>query len=412
MKRGALAGYGALGLPLAMVALPVYMQVPSWYVAQVGVSLSLVGLVLFGARIFDTVQDPFLGRLIDLLARRGRLGVALWAAALVLALAFAGLWFPPSGASAWQPVAWLAFMLALVYAAHSLLNITLLSWGARLSADTRVRTQASAWRESAGLAGVIVASVLPQWLLRSGSGSGNQAMAVYALVFAFLLAAGLVALLRGAPPWQRSTQQATPGRVRAVAAVRRLWPAYFVNALAVSIPGTLALFFIADRIDRAAWSGYFLSAYFVAGAAGMPVWTRLAGRFGAAPVWAGAMVLAVCTFVWAGLLGRGDALAYGAVCVLSGLALGADLVLPPVLLAAAIPPNQDPGAHYGVWTLLGKLATAMAALSLPLLTVLGYRPGPLGGGTGALTVAYAVIPCALKLLALTLLYVLVIAKKE
>ena len=44
-------------------------------------------------------------------------------------------------------------------------------------------------------------------------------------------------------------------------------------------------------------------------------------------------MLAMAVFAWAALIGPGDTLAFGAICVLSGLALGADLALPPALLA-------------------------------------------------------------------------------
>lgn len=407
-----LAAYGLLALPLAMVALPVYIQIPAWYVGQVGMALSLTGYVLFAARILDTGQDPWLGRLVDLLVRRQRLGVALWSAALVLALAFAGLWFPPVGGCGWAPALWLALMLALTYSAHSLLNITLLSWGARMVPDSAGRTRAAAWREAAGLVGVVIASILPAWIMRRPGWTPAAAMAAYAGGFALLLALAVAALLLGAPRWRRAALVATPALLTRLPAVRRLWLPYVTNALAVSIPATLALFFIEDQIVRPEWTGTFLAAYFIAGAAGMPGWTRLAARIGPARAWACAMLMATLTFMWAALLQPGDAGPYGAVCVLSGLALGADLVLPPVLLANAVPPQQDLAAHYGVWTLLGKLATALAALALPLLAALGYRHGSPRSGGLALVLAYAVVPCLLKLLALALLFFNVIRKEE
>ncbi len=420
MNRRSLAAYGLLSLPLAMVALPVYIQVPSWYVEHVGMALPVTGYVLFGARILDTGQDPWLGRMVDVLARRGRLGLASWLAAAVLACAFAALWFPPGAGSGWIPVAWLAATLALTYSAHSFLNITLLAWGARIAPDTAGRARAGAWRESAGLAGVVIASLLPAWMTRASGWPPATAMGVYATGFALLLAFAVAALLLGAPAWQGAARRPAPAgdaaatfRFAAIApAVRRLWLPYLINALAVAIPATLALFFIRDQIAKPEWTGAFLAAYFLAGAAGMPVWTRLAARYGPAQTWAGAMLMAICTFFWAAFLGPGDAVAYGVVCVLSGLALGADLVLPPVLLANAIPADQDPAAQFGIWTLLGKLATAVSALALPALAALGYQPGSTRSGGLALILAYAVTPCVLKFAALALLLLRVIPKQE
>jgi Na+/melibiose symporter-like transporter len=422
VRQRSLAAYGLLALPLAMVALPVYIQVPSWYVEHVGMALPVTGYVLFGARILDTGQDPWLGRLVDALARRGRLGLASWLAAAVLAVAFAALWFPPGSGSGWRAVAWLSATLALTYSAHSFLNITLLAWGARIAPDTGGRTRAGAWRECAGLAGVVIASLLPAWMTRASGWSPGAAMGVYATGFAAVLAFCVAALLLWAPAWPLAPMRAAtlpppgtaagPRRDKIAPAVRRLWLPYLINALAVAIPATLALFFIRDQIARPQWTGAFLAAYFLAGAAGMPIWTRLASRFGPARTWAGAMLMAICTFCGAAFLGPGDAQAYGAVCVLSGLALGADLVLPPVLLANAIPADQDPAAQFGIWTLLGKLATAFSALALPALAALGYHPGELHSGGLALVLAYAVTPCVLKLAALALLVLRVIPHQE
>ena len=139
MNIRASAAYGLLGLPLAMAALPVYVQAPAYYADRLGLSLTLTGAVLFGARLVDTVQDPWLGRIIDRLARRGRLAGWLWLAAAILALAFAGLWLPPRapGTTAlatvpphWLLAAWFGVMLIVVYTAHSALNIAYLAWGA------------------------------------------------------------------------------------------------------------------------------------------------------------------------------------------------------------------------------------------------------------------------------------------
>ena len=61
MKAPALAAYALLGLPLAMAMLPIYVLVPNFYAADLGLGLTLTGTVLFLARLLDTVQDPWLG---------------------------------------------------------------------------------------------------------------------------------------------------------------------------------------------------------------------------------------------------------------------------------------------------------------------------------------------------------------
>ena len=399
-----LAAYGALGLPLAMAALPVYVQAPAYYAGTLGLPLATTGMVLFAARLVDTVQDPWLGRWIDRLAGAGRLHGVLWAAAAGLALGFAGLWLPP--AQGWLLAAWLAGMLVLVYTCHSLLQITHLAWGARLGFVPTV-TRAAAWREGLGLAGVLGASVVPAWVLQPGAAEPQRGLALYALGFAALLVAGLVLLLRAAPAWagQRDDQAPAWREAWATPGFRALLLPYFLNALSVALPATLALFFIQDRIGAGAQAGWLLGLYFLAGAAGLPLWSRLAQRMGAARAWRCGMVLSVLAFSATVLLGPGDLLPYALVCAGAGLALGADLALPPVLLAARIPPGVQAAGYFGVWTLLGKLALAVSGLALPLLAVLGYTPGMAATSQGgwALALLYAGLPCVFKLAALVAL---------
>jgi Na+/melibiose symporter-like transporter len=122
------------------------------------------------------------------------------------------------------------------------------------------------------------------------------------------------------------------------------------------------------------------------------------------------MLLAVAAFVWAATLGSGDVLAYALVCAASGIALGADLTLPPALLAGVIQraghQGRSEGAYFGWWNFATKLNLALAAgLALPLLQLAGYEPGTRDAqGLAALTLAYCLLPCGLKLAAAGALY--------
>lgn len=196
--------YGLLGMPLAMSALPVYVQVPVYYTGNLGLALGSTGWVLFLARLIDTVQDPWLGRCIDRLDGM-RLKLWLIAGALLLAAAFGGVWLPPPvvRSSETYLLAWLGAMLVIAYTAHSMLNIAYMSWGARLSERANGLLGAAALRELAGLLGALVAGAVPSLIL-AGSGPFDLKLAAYAAVFSILLALALAALLRLAPPWKKS----------------------------------------------------------------------------------------------------------------------------------------------------------------------------------------------------------------
>jgi Na+/melibiose symporter-like transporter len=137
----ALARYGLLGAALSFVALPLYIVLPSHY-AALGSPLAALGAILLGARLLDAVVDPWLGRWAD--ASLGRSRGAAWrlalAAAVVLALGFSLLFFPPALAGI-PLLAWCAATLVLTYLGFSMLTVLHQAWGARLGGDARYRAQ-------------------------------------------------------------------------------------------------------------------------------------------------------------------------------------------------------------------------------------------------------------------------------
>jgi Na+/melibiose symporter-like transporter len=414
-----LLAYAQFGMPLAMAALPLYVHLPNFYAGHLGVPLATLGFLLLGLRLFDAVIDPVLGVWSDNGRSRKRL-VAM--AAPVLAVGIMALFRPPqldSGAL----LVWLGISLLFVYTAFSLATINHGAWGAELSADPVERTRITATREGLALFGVIFAAAAPAFL--GGGGPGGEALGLwrFALVFAGIVTVCALVLWMYAPDAPRVATVATPllPRVRAVLTDTlfvRLLVVFVFNGIAAAIPATLLLFFIADVLGTPQYNALFLVLYFLAGACGMPLWFVAAKRWGKVRAWQVGMVAAVIAFVWAALLGPGDVAAFGVVCVLSGLALGADVALPPSLLAdvigrvrgtagrsvpvAAQENNSGAtGAYFGIWTLATKLNLALAAgVALPLVAWLGYTPGA-GDHKGlvALAFVYAGVPSLLKLVA-------------
>ena len=74
--------------------------------------------------------------------------------------------------------------------------------------------------------------------------------------------------------------------------------------------------------------------------------------------------------------------------------------------------GQHEGAYFGWWNFATKLNLALAAgVALPLLALLGYTPGTRSeAGLQTLSLAYAVLPCLLKLAAAAALYLLVVRR--
>ncbi len=406
--RGGLAAYAAFGLPLTMTALPINILLPDFYAAQTGLALSTIGLVLLATRLVDAVVDPLLGTWVD---RQKRYLTPIFLACVPLAVGFVGLFSPPAFARA-MPMTWLAATLVAAYLGYSLAIVAYQAWGAGLALDDAGRARVTASREGAGLIGVLLGGSVP----------ALAGMPVLISVFLVLLAVGLFLLARHAPRIERAAHAARNGSDHAnpfaaflvplgTTRLRWLLAVFALNAIAPAITATVFQFFVADRLGLADKAALFLSLYFVAGAASMPLWSRLARHLSLHAVWLIGMVAAVLAFVWAFALGAGSLGAFATICVLSGLAFGADLALPPALLARVIDANghrgRREGAYFGLWNCVNKFCLALAAgVALPLLEALGYTRGATHPqALTALAAVYAVLPCLLKLVAATLLFV-------
>ena len=409
--------YGLLGLPLAFVALPLYVILPNHYARDFGAPLALLGVVLLMARLLDAVLDPWIGRWCDRWFLRSTQSVlrASAMAAVVLAFGLWGLLFPPLAvrdAGTTALLTWAGVVMAVTYTAYSVMAVAHQSWGARLGGNETQRSRVVAWREGLALVGVLTAAVLP----------GTLGLGATVSAFAMLLALGWWAWSRSAPPLP-SSSGAPAARLGASPlrqpAFLRLLAVFVINGTASAVPATLVLFFVQDRLQAPSTvEPAFLATYFLCAALSIPLWVRVVARLGLARTWLVGMGLSVAVFVWAATLGTGDVVPFLIVCALSGVALGTDLTLPSALLAGLIGQlgerGQREGAYFGWWNFATKLNLALAAgLALPLLALFGYTPGARDpAALQTLTVAYCLLPCVLKLLAGGALYALVIRPEK
>jgi len=107
-------------------------------------------------------------------------------------------------------------------------------------------------------------------------------------------------------------------------------------------------------------------------------------------------------------LGAGDVVAYAIICVMSGMALGGDLSLPPSILADRIgSQKQQATQYYAALAFLPKTAVAIASGgTFLILQSYGFMAGTNNTpqAQNALLIMYAVVPCAIKLVAVALLW--------
>ena len=50
--------YGSMSLPIAIISYPLAVWIPRLYSTEIGLNLTVIGMVIFAAAIFDAISDP------------------------------------------------------------------------------------------------------------------------------------------------------------------------------------------------------------------------------------------------------------------------------------------------------------------------------------------------------------------
>jgi GPH family glycoside/pentoside/hexuronide:cation symporter len=405
LSRWMITQYALMALPLAFVGLPIYIHAPDFYVTTHGQSLAAIGVVLLILRFIDAAQDPFIGVMSDRYAHRRPLIFMI--GILLLILGFLMIFMPPDD----YIILWFAASIFICTTGFSIVTINLQSVGGVWDIPPDARTRISTWREGMGLIGLLLASVLPTILVTYYSKQISFLIIGCSLIPLFIMSYFL--LMRWMQRARFVSSHTDKPTISFMPVLRDKWfqkfiGVYSLSAFASAIPGVLVLFYVRDHLGLESQTGFFLLAYFIAGALAMPAWQFLANRFGKEQSWLYSMLLASVTFIWAFTLEPQSAVAFYMICILSGTALGADLALPPAILADHIQNGDRPvfaSRYYSVLAFLSKAMLAVATgIALPLLHFMGYEPG-VRDMAGHLPVVYALIPCVIKSVAAFGLYI-------
>ncbi len=412
----ALLAYALPALPLAVLTLPLYVVVPQYYSAGLGVSLAAVGYALLAVRILDAFSDPLVGFVADRTKPRwGRRKTWFVAAVPATAISAVFVFMPGDAGSALYLFAW-GTALSIAW---TCCLVPYNAWGAELSSSYVGRNRVAAFRETVVVIGTLLAIVSTALIPLMGFGGDREILTLFALIVAIgLPAAALVTGIFVPEPVDHSTRQVPfregLGFMFGNRPFMRLVSAFFLNGLANGLPATLFMFYAGEKLAAPDWRGPLLLLYFVVGVLGVPLWLYLAPRYGKHRTWCWAMILACAAFAFGPFLGPGDVAIFAAICVATGLALGADLVLPASLQADVIDVDtarsgeQRSGLYLAVWGLATKLALALAVgIAFPLLAATGFDPAAglrEPGGFAMLGFLYAGLPVILKLAAIGLMW--------
>ncbi|HDP90071.1 MAG TPA: MFS transporter, partial [Thioalkalivibrio sp.] len=319
LRGTGLVAYGLPGLPLALLGLPLYVYLPTFYAESLGLPLALVGAMLLLARGLDVLTDPLIGLLSDRGHRLGRKAfIALGVPLLLLGIEYL---FRPAGTPgglyllAWTLVAYLGW---------TLISVPYGAWGAELPRGPdgyHARSRLAASREGFMILGTLAAVALPA-ILGIAEDAGAT-LAQFATLLWWLLPLAVAIALWRVPAAPAAGLNASPqggwrvllDTLRGDAHGRRLLLAYLLNGIANGLPATLFLLFVTHNLQAPGWTGGLLAAYFVSGVLALPAWLWLARRIDKARAWAASMLVASLAFLTVPWLGPGDAGLFLVICL-------------------------------------------------------------------------------------------------
>jgi glycoside/pentoside/hexuronide:cation symporter, GPH family len=423
LRWGTLLAYTLPAFVVALPTIPVYIHLPALYGVQMGLGLAVTGFVLLLARLFDALTDPLIGALSDRFGFRGaRRKPWIAAGAVIAGIGLVKLLNPAVGISESYLLIW----SVVLYAGWTMVAVPYLAWGAELSRDYDERTRITAWREGMALIGILGAGALTAATAKMGW-SELQSTGAIAWMAVGLGAIAIPLMLWLVPDSDRSDKSAAlPGvqswwlesrlSVRSLMDNKpflRLLSAWFLNGLANGVPAALFFIYLEDGLAAGAEERpLFVLAYFAAAVAAIPFWLALSRRHGKHRVWCWAMISACMAFAMVPFLAQGAYTGFAVVCVVTGMALGADLALPPAIQADVVDYDRlrfgrhRAGLQFALWGMSTKLALAIAiGLSLPLLEAFGFKSGnPTDVGIIALIVIYAIVPIVIKITAIAVIW--------
>jgi glycoside/pentoside/hexuronide:cation symporter, GPH family len=389
VSPGARLGYAAgdLGISIAYFAVGFFFL---FYLTDiVGLSPAVAGTVVLIGKLWDGVNDPLIGVMVDRTrSRHGRKRVYLRYGAVPFALSFVALWWLPAG-SASLATAIVATVLTLVFATtYSLVGVPYQALVPVMTADYDERTRLVSYKAVASAIGVVIGGGIA--LVVSQQVGVETALRIMAVAFGVAIAATVLIAATSTRAYARYDNVAiTPVSLRQY--VRMGTEPNVVILLAYKLLGAVAtgvltasLPYVATHVLGSAGVATFsLAAYTVTGAALVPVWNRLTHRFDKRRlVLVSNVASAAVLLVVAILATAGSTAVFVAGSALLGVVMSAYLVIPPSLVPDLVDyyeyerGERHEAVFFGLWMTVHQLGLGVAGFVLGVfLGVFGYQAG-------------------------------------
>lgn len=380
--------YSLLAIPLSFISLPLYVNVPKYYL-DLGLELSQLSLAIIIIRILDAFFDPLFGIIFKKFSGKRLLICLIFSP--VIAFSFYILFNPFTN----HILLNLISSLVITSLATSVISINYESYAAEIGQTKEERAKIISIRESFQIIGIIFATALPAFI-------GYQKFSLISAIIIILFAA--IAYFKAKETSKHISIENNKNLKELFLCFKdklfqNLIIVHILNSIASSIPAVMFLFFVSQVLKVNGFgAGLFLFTYFTSAFISMPFWYFLSKKYNKKTSWQISILLAIITFVWAFSLNSNNYELFYVVCFLSGFASGGDLIMPTAILSDIAHKNINKTSQYfGIWGFLAKLNFALATLlSFSLLNLFSSFNMYLSG----ISFIYALLPCLLKIPAL------------
>ena len=271
--------YSALNLPTSAAGMPIFIFILPFYADDMGLGLSLVGIIFFFGRLTDILTDPVMGVLIDKFPSKwGKHKHWIFLSAPIFMLSTYVIFLPTIEQSTG-----IYFFIGLffLYSAFTLSSITQLSWSSFLAPNYDERTRLLTLRELMGLLGMFSVIAIPAFVEISDPSLEAKVNAIGIFV---LICIPLITLnsLKQVP--DSIGDSSTENLTNPFKAFRSLFGNKMLNkivcaavliAFCMSLNGALYLIWMEVVIELPEYSSRLMLAYYVVSVLGLWVWRTL-----------------------------------------------------------------------------------------------------------------------------------------
>ena len=411
MNKKDIINYSLLAIPLAFVGLPIYVNITDFYARDFKIDLSIIAFLLIIVRSIDVVQDPLIGYFSDYcLKRKISHKKIIIISSIFLAISFFLLFNPPRQLNKDVITIWFLIFLVLTYSFFNFALINFESIAILIAKNQQQRIRINSAKEFCGLIGILLASALPS-IISNAISSQQSNYFFLALTFVLMLLFIIIFFFRKIEIEEKIVKH----QFNFKKIIKEIWQykifckfilVFFINSIAVSVPASTVIFFIKDILHQESKIGLFLIIYFLSAGLFIFMWRNLAYRYGKIKIWIISIIGSILTFCGAYFIGESNYHLFYLICFLSGMFLGADLIMPPAIIADLIFDKEDKISTFvSLWNMVNKTALMLASsISLFILDFYNYQPGFVSNSTNlVLPIVYALIPCIIKLLVIILL---------